>query len=151
MLAKLAEVVPLSRSGTPVLSCMAQLLISSDQLDPKQCPQKQHSKLQQQHRTWPAKLLVIFTAQQQSGAKTSLSTTTCYLRKQGLQHLRPRTVPILTAKDKSARLAFTKEVRSSFQLVLITNSKFQIGSYGKTSRQVVHSSYKRHSGRIKAQ
>lgn len=54
----------------------------------------------------------------------SLSTTTCYLRKQGLQHLRARAVPILAATHKTARLAFAKAVlRSRFQPALITNSK----------------------------
>jgi len=57
---------------------------------------------------------VPVTAQQQSGVNVSLSTTTRYLRKQGLQHLRPRTPAILTANDKAARLAFAKAVRSSF-------------------------------------
>ncbi len=66
---------------------------------------------------------IAVTAQQQSGVKMSLSTTTCYLRKPGLQHLRPRTMPILTAKDKAARLASAKAVRSSFQRALITDSK----------------------------
>jgi len=76
---------------------------------------------------------IAVRAQQQSGVKMSLSTTTRYLRKQGLQHLRPRIVPILTAKHKAARLAFAKAaLRSSFQRALITDSKiFRLTPMGR--------------------
>ena len=67
---------------------------------------------------------VAVRAQLQSGVKMSFSTTTRYFRNQGLQHLRPRTVPILTAKHRAARLAFAKAaVRSTFQRALITDSR----------------------------
>jgi len=57
---------------------------------------------------------IAVRVEQQSGVKMSLSTTKRYLRKQGLQHLRPRIVPILTANHKAARLAFAKAaLRSS--------------------------------------
>ena len=61
--------------------------------------------------------------QQQSGLNVSLSTMTRTLRKSGLQHLRPKGFPILTAKHRVARLQFAKAaLRSSTRHVLITDS-----------------------------
>ena len=46
--------------------------------------------------------------QQALGLKISASAITCLLRKQGLQHLAAKVVPMLTAKQKLARVTFAK-------------------------------------------
>ena len=73
--------------------------------------------------------------QQQSGLHVSPSTMTRSLRKSGLQHLRPKTVPILTAKHRAARLQFAKAaLRTSFRRVLITDSSiFRLHGMGRPS------------------
>ncbi len=102
-------------------------------------PQKMTTEAAQQAMTATQDLdcktagAIAVRVEQQSGVKTSHSTTTRYLRKQGLQHLRPRTVPILTAKHKAARLAFAKAaLRSTFQRALVTDSKiFRLAPMGR--------------------
>jgi transposase len=102
-------------------------------------PQKMTTEAAQQAMTATQDLdcktagAIAVRVEQQSGVKMSHSTTTRYLRKQGLQHLRPRTVPILTAKHKAARLAFAKAaLRSTFQRALVTDSKiFRLAPMGR--------------------
>ena len=62
------------------------------------------------------------------GSKFSPSTVTRILRKQGLQHLRAKVVPMLTASQKLNRLRFAKAALRrelcSWRRVIVTDSKY---------------------------
>ena len=88
---------------------------------------------QEQCRTSAA---IAAEVQQQSGLKISTSTVRRFLRQQGLSHLRPRLVPILTAKHIAARLSFArKALRTeivSWRRVMITDSSiFRLSPMGR--------------------
>ncbi len=79
--------------------------------------------------------------QQQTGLKVSASTVTRSLKSQGLSHLRPKVVPMLTVKQKATRVSFAKKaLRASWLRVMITDSSiFRLDAMGKPA------SHKRHS------
>ena len=66
--------------------------------------------------------------QQAIGLKLSASAVTRLLRRKGLQHLTAKAVPMLTAKQKLARVSFAKAALRrelcSWRRVLITDSKY---------------------------
>ena len=74
--------------------------------------------------------------QQAVGLKISASAITRLLRRKGLQHLSAKVVPMLTAKQKLARVTFAKAAlrreKCSWRRVLITDSKyFRLHSKGR--------------------
>ena len=74
--------------------------------------------------------------QQDLGVTMSPSTVTRFLRKQGLQHLTAKVVPMLTEKQKLARINFARKALRrelcSWRRVMITDSKyFRLQSLGK--------------------
>ena len=88
-----------------------------------------------QHVVMTAKLPKCFSAadiaaqtQQDLGLKFSTSTVRRVLRKQGLKHLSPKVVPLLTAQHKLDRVKFAKKAmrreHASWLRVLITDSKY---------------------------
>ena len=74
--------------------------------------------------------------QQALGLKLSASTVTRLLKRKGLQHLAPKVVPMLTDKQKLARVTFAKAALRrelcSWRRVMITDSKyFRLHAMGK--------------------
>ena len=74
--------------------------------------------------------------QQAMGLKLSPSTVTRLLKRKGLQHLTAKVVPMLTDKQKLARVNFAKAAlrreRCSWRRVMITDSKyFRLHAMGK--------------------
>lgn len=71
---------------------------------------------------------ILAKTQQQVELNISLSTAKRLLRGQGLKHLSPRVVPIMTALHKAARLKLAKQIirreGASMQRVMITDSKY---------------------------
>jgi len=74
--------------------------------------------------------------QQKAGIKVSISTVERALKSQGLKHLRPKVVPMLTATQKATRVMFAKKCMRGelvcWRNVLITDSSiFRMHPMGK--------------------
>ena len=76
--------------------------------------------------------------QQKFALKVSVSTVQRALRKEGLKHLRPKVVPLLTAKQRQARIKFGTAAQRSdtvcWRNIMITDSSiFRMHAMGKTA------------------
>lgn len=96
----------------------------------------QHALTAAQHKQSRTAAAIASEVQQQTGLKVSISTLTRSLRQQGLKHLRPKVVPLMTAKQKAARLSFAKKALRretvAWRRVMITDSSiFRVHAMGK--------------------
>ena len=96
----------------------------------------QHALVAAQQQHCKTASTIAAELQQQSGLKISPRSVRRSLRKEGLSHLRPKIVPILTPKHKVTRLSFAKKALRSEQVswrrVMIRDSNiFRLSAIGR--------------------
>ncbi len=96
----------------------------------------QHALTAAQHTECKTAAAIASEVQQQTGLKVTVSIMTRSLRQQGLRHLRPKIVPLMTLKQKATRVSFARKALRTetvaWRRTMITDSSiFRMHAMGK--------------------